>query len=460
MLEDIYDEFSDGLTEPPAIRRFLRYATQQWAVPPQYVLLAGEGTYDYLNARGTGDNLVPTMLVPTPHGLQASDGWYADFDNELVPQLAIGRLPALNAAELDRLVAKVIAYENGEGGRWKQDVLLAADNPDDGGDFPGSSDHVESLTPPDYTVQRVYLSDHTLPEARALLLSAFNRGSIFVNYFGHGGLDLMASERLFDIAAANTLTNAARQPVVVSLSCAIGQFALPGFDCLSEVLMLSPGGAVAVWSPSGASYNKGANALADIFYRQVFREGEAILGDAILKALRQYEVPGLTYMKGIYNLLGDPAMKLAGVAFIRPGSTLESWQGEVFSDEELDEESFGAFDADPDGDGVPNLMEYAMGWNPHVADGDGRIMIFGPWELGIGDAIIRYQRRKSATDIDFQLQASLDLSTWEDASRFVVGANVSDDGNGVTETVEISVTLPAGSSEGNRLFVRLRVRSL
>ena len=132
----------------------------------------------------------------------------------------------------------------------------------------------------------------------------------------------------------------------------------------------------------------------------------------------------------------------------------------MFSDEELDEESFGAFDADPDGDGVPNLMEYAMGWNPHVADGDGRIMIFGPWELGIGDAIIRYQRRKSATDIDFQLQASLDLSTWEDASRFVVGANVSDDGNGVTETVEISVTLPAGSSEGNRLFVRLRVRSL
>ena len=45
---DIYDEFSDGLFNPFAIRRFLRYAYNSWQQPaPTYVVLVGDAHYDY-----------------------------------------------------------------------------------------------------------------------------------------------------------------------------------------------------------------------------------------------------------------------------------------------------------------------------------------------------------------------------------------------------------------------------
>ena len=460
LLDDIYDEFGDGLAEAPSIKRFVNHAGR-WSVPPRYVLLAGEGTYDYKNLRGMGDNMVPTVLVPTPGGLQVSDGWYTDLDGDFAPDVAIGRLPALTPDELDALIAKIVDYEMGEGGRWKQDVLLAADNPDDGGDFSGSSDIVKSLTPPDYTVQRIYLSEHKTPEAKALLLNAINEGSVFVNYFGHGGMDVMAAEKLFQISDVGRLTNGAKRSVVVSLSCAIGQFALPGFDCLSEVLLLSTGGAVAVWAPTGESYNRGAQALADVFYRRVFRDGEGILGDAIKNSLKEYDFPGRVYMRKIYNLLGDPAMKLEGSAFLRADATLQGWGNEQFTAAQLTNETYSGFNADPDGDGVPNLMEYAMGWNPNVVDGDSRMTVLGPWQISpnsSGEIVVSFQRRKGAGDVEIRVQSSPDVKGgWAVADQYVKSTTVMDDGNGLTESVRVTLSVPM-DDEVRHGFVRLLVR--
>ena len=69
-------------------RNFLSFAKDNWATPPRYVLLAGEGTYDYKAHQGGADNIIPARLVPTPDGLYAWDGWYADFDDDLLPELA------------------------------------------------------------------------------------------------------------------------------------------------------------------------------------------------------------------------------------------------------------------------------------------------------------------------------------------------------------------------------------
>ena len=47
---DIYNEFSDGIFNPFAIRRFLRYAYNSWQQPaPTYVVLVGDAHYDYKN---------------------------------------------------------------------------------------------------------------------------------------------------------------------------------------------------------------------------------------------------------------------------------------------------------------------------------------------------------------------------------------------------------------------------
>ena len=460
LLEDIYDEFNYGVAEIPCLRDFLAYAVQNWAAPPRYVVLVGEGTYDYRDCKGAGDSKVPAMMASTPHGIFASDGWFTDFDGDLVPDVAIGRLPALTAEEVSSLVNRIIRYETGEGGRWRQDVVLAADNPDNGGDFDAASEEVLGLMPVDYAVEKVYLSQHPVNEAKALLTNAMNRGAGLVNYFGHGGLDTMATEGLLKSSHAASLTNSARLPLVVSLSCAIGQFAAPAYDCLGEVLMISRGGAAAVWSPSGQSYNRGAIVLADLFYRAVFREGESILGDAMLSAMGGFNETGRRYMLSIYNLLGDPAMRLEGAAFAPGGSTMEGWEGVVFSESELEDTGYSAFDADPDGDLVVNLMEYAMGWNPHVADGDPRIRILGPWQVEFGpggEASVVFRRRKSAGDVEFTLQSSRDLTNWSSADAYVTETEVTDDGNGLTETVRVTLSVP-DSGSGGPLCIRLRVR--
>ena len=48
------NEFNYGIYNPKAIRDFLSYAYNNWKKSPRYVVLAGNGTYDYKNNLGTG----------------------------------------------------------------------------------------------------------------------------------------------------------------------------------------------------------------------------------------------------------------------------------------------------------------------------------------------------------------------------------------------------------------------
>ncbi|KAB2841826.1 MAG: hypothetical protein F9K45_07555, partial [Melioribacteraceae bacterium] len=51
-LDEIVNEFSGGLTDPTAIRNFLKYAYNNWTEKPFYVLLFGDGHYDILQKEG------------------------------------------------------------------------------------------------------------------------------------------------------------------------------------------------------------------------------------------------------------------------------------------------------------------------------------------------------------------------------------------------------------------------
>jgi hypothetical protein len=61
-VQDIFDEFNYGIYSTEAIKDFLSYAYQNWSGDREYVLLAGEGSYDHrdiLGLNGPGGNLVP-----------------------------------------------------------------------------------------------------------------------------------------------------------------------------------------------------------------------------------------------------------------------------------------------------------------------------------------------------------------------------------------------------------------
>ncbi|NUQ37980.1 MAG: carboxypeptidase regulatory-like domain-containing protein [Caldilineales bacterium] len=86
-VQDIYDEFNSGLMNPSAIRDFIIYATHEWQPPrPRYVVLMGDGHYDFLNFLGSPDQVfIPPWLAAVDpfQGETAADNRYVDiFGNE------------------------------------------------------------------------------------------------------------------------------------------------------------------------------------------------------------------------------------------------------------------------------------------------------------------------------------------------------------------------------------------
>jgi hypothetical protein len=112
-LDEVFSEFGYGEENPQAIRDFLSYAYHRWEKAPRYVVLLGDATYDFKDYLGTGVvNRVPPLMVMTTYLQTASDPVYAAVNgDDLLPDLAIGRLPAATVEELRTMVAKIIDWE-------------------------------------------------------------------------------------------------------------------------------------------------------------------------------------------------------------------------------------------------------------------------------------------------------------------------------------------------------------
>ena len=73
--------------------------------------------------------------------------------------------------------------------------------------------------------------------------------------------------------------------------------------------------------------------------------------------------------------------------------------------------SAGAPTADPDNDGLANLLEYATGLSP-VATGTSAPLQIG--SAAAGTVTLSYRRRTDVTDVALHLQTSNDLVSWTD----------------------------------------------
>lgn len=311
-LDDIYAEFAGGHADPRAIGAFLAYVARGWAQPPRYVLLAGSGSYDWRNVQGYGDNLLPMLLVDRGGSLFPSDARYADFGGDGVPDVAIGRVPALSASELQDYLAKLQAYERGDG-PWLDQVLLLADGADSRFDFAAESRSFASLLPRGFASQVLALAEQpSLAATRGQLFGALDEGRAWLTYVGHGGVDRLSAQGLLTKTDVPGLDNPGRLFVLQTVSCHVGLHGLPGFDSLGEDLVIDPAaGAVAVVAPAWLSEHDEAKILADRLLRQVFQLRRERLGDALLHAEASAAASGVpASLLEAYQLLGDPALRL------------------------------------------------------------------------------------------------------------------------------------------------------
>jgi hypothetical protein len=312
-LEAVFSEFGFGEPTPQAIQDFLAYAYHNWQVPPRYVVLLGDATYDFKDWLGTGVvNHVPPFMVGTAYLETASDPAYAAVNgDDGLPDLAIGRLPAASVEELQAMVEKILAYENAKrpvDGR----IVLVADNPDQAGDFVGNAEELATSVLSNKTLEKIYLSDLGSSETRASVLNAFDEGASLMSYIGHGAIHLWADENILNKDDVPNLSLQSEQPFLLTMNCLNGYFHFPYFDSLSEALLKANGkGAVAAFSPSGMSLNEPAHVYHKALLDELVSGQHHRLGDAVLAAQDAYAASGaFPELLRIYHLLGDPALKI------------------------------------------------------------------------------------------------------------------------------------------------------
>jgi len=302
-VEDIFDEFSFGEKSPQAIKAFLVFAETTWKKKPQYLLIVGDASYDPKNYLGFGDiDLVPTRLIDTNYMEAASDDWFADFDNDGVPELAVGRLPAKTEQDAAAMISRLVAYEDSSPAN---EAVLVADL-NDGFNFEDANVSLKRLLPAN--IKAVEIKRGELGEsARPELIAAINRGQCIVNYTGHGSVDQWHGSLLTN-GDASTLTNQEHLSLFVMMTCLNGYFADPAIDSLAEALMKAPrGGAIAAWASSAMTLPNAQTVVNQELFRQLFNNRLIRIGMAVRAAKRSitdHEV------RQTWILLGDPTMRL------------------------------------------------------------------------------------------------------------------------------------------------------
>ncbi|MDH3601232.1 MAG: C25 family cysteine peptidase [Candidatus Tectomicrobia bacterium] len=285
-VEDIYDEYNFGAKSPWALRNFLHHASTAWFTPPRFVLLVGDASFDSRNYLELDDvDFVPTQIVETAFLETASDDALVDFDEDGVPDLAIGRLPVQTVEEADTVVAKLVGYaEAGAGESWTREALFVADA-NDIFDFAAASAAVSTLLPPELIVEELWLDQPDTASLRSGLLTGLNQGKLLVNYIGHGSVEVWSGGELLTSADARALTNGAQLPVVVAMNCLNGFFHDLYTESLAEALLKAPqGGAIAVWASSGLTVPSGQVVMNQELMRHLFGEERLVLGEAIVRA--------------------------------------------------------------------------------------------------------------------------------------------------------------------------------
>jgi Peptidase family C25 len=304
----------------------------------------------------------------------ATDNPYADLDDDLAPDVAVGRLSVDSPAELTRLVAKIVAYERtSDAGQWRRKINLIAGV---AGFGPLADSLIESsvkrlLTddiPPAYATTMTYASWRSpyFPDPRLFCettIARLNEGCLFWIYVGHGHRRLLDQVRVpdgaYDILAMRDVQKLkCRQgpPIAMFLSCYAGAFDAKD-ACLAEEMLRADGGPVAVVCGSRITMPYATTVLGAAMLQQYFVERRATLGELIQHAKRSMVLsprddpqsklldslaallnPSGTDLAAerrehllLFNLLGDPLLRLprpaeatvVAAAHARPGSLLE-----------------------------------------------------------------------------------------------------------------------------------------
>ncbi len=337
--DEIYNEFGMGSPDITTIRDFVAYSVKYWTVKPRYLVLWGDGHYDFKNVSTTKVNYVPAYQT-SDYGLDSFTSTFYSFctddyfgrvvGNDYRIDIAVGRLPADSPESGDWLVDKISHYEhNSSEDNWRANILLIADDgPQANGQNDGSvhTDDSEKLTyiiSNDIQIEKLYMVEYPAlntsnglkkPKVTQDLLSTINTsGSLIVNYNGHGNPRVWAHEGILDRETTiPQMRNLDKLFLLTAATCDFGRFDLTDAKSGSEEMLYSKvGGAVGVLAFTRIVYISDNAALNSVIYSNLFKRdntnGKYLrLGDVIYNVKQNYFDIGDQKLV----VLGDPTMRL------------------------------------------------------------------------------------------------------------------------------------------------------
>jgi hypothetical protein len=334
---DIYFYFSAGVSDPTAIRNFVRYAYYDWNTPrPAYVLLFGDGHYDYRNIALADTNHVPPYEISADSEINSreSDNFYVDINknssslSSLTPDLAIGRLPVEGTLDARRVVDKLKSYKESKSrDGWQTVLTFVADDEvttRSDSEWLHQIDTEKLATLPElrrFIKKKIYLSAYPhiaggfwrlKPGANQAIIDQLNEGTLIINYMGHGDPQRWSHESVLRMASdLPRIQNEGKLTFWIAATCDFGKYDDPFTPSFSEALIWQENrGAIAVLSSARLVYAHDNARFNRDFLRNWCPAGQSSvrLGDAMLLATVR-SGGGVNDQK--YHLFGDPSMFLA-----------------------------------------------------------------------------------------------------------------------------------------------------
>ena len=366
----IYNEFSSGSKDITAIRDFItRLNTTNGKL--KYVLLLGDTSYDFKNRIANNTDILPSYQSEYSGDVKASyvtDDYFvmtapqSVTDLTQVPDLPIGRIPADNLQEAKTMIDKVLAYNNalpGQSnpfGEWRMKLDFVADD-----DFEGSGTPAGVPGPfhylveyainqafgggakPEYNIRKLYLDafpavtsagGQRYPQVNQAISNDVGN-TLYLFYFGHGGINGWAQERILtstEVQGFNNFTPVySRFPFVSTITCEFTLWDEPNTNSVGEQLIkLNTGGAATMITSSRAISVDYGRKFAPIFTEKMFTldsDDFNTIGDAHLAARKAYYTTsgyGSSTDPLKVNYLGDPAMKMSRPKRLLKINTIET----------------------------------------------------------------------------------------------------------------------------------------
>ncbi|MHC5081616.1 MAG: C25 family cysteine peptidase [Planctomycetota bacterium] len=358
-IEVLEDRVKEGVVSRTTLKNFIRDVHRDSGGRLKFLLLMGDGPEAGTDARLGRLRIPPFIVKPRyadsrwPYDKEiASDTWYGMLDEDLVPELAVGRLPADGKSDALVMVRKIIEYEESRDfGPWRKRVNVIAGT---GGFGPMVDAFLEGtfrtymteLLDPAFDVTLTYGNPRSPycfppPGFSEKVIERINAGSLVTAYVGHGSPGRFDSiqwkGKRFPICDARDVEKIevrGGSPVVVIIACSTGYFDREGPDCISEKMMALERGPVAVFSSTRISHPYANGILGRELIVHLMQPVHRTVGEAILAVKKTLLHPegkeqqvidrfaGLIMKPGtlkpcredhvhLYNLLGDPAMRLA-----------------------------------------------------------------------------------------------------------------------------------------------------